>query len=74
MLVHISMYVDDVLISLKIPFKYLDMLKKIWNIKTNLNLTRYLGIDILQQSGILSPSAEKYINEGARKSSPKGEL
>ena len=46
-LVCISVYVDNVLISLVVPFWYLDMLKKVHTLKTDMNLTRYLEIDIL---------------------------
>ena len=47
-LAYISVYVDNVLISSAVPFYYLEMLKKVYALKTDMNLTRYLGMDILQ--------------------------
>ena len=46
-LVHILVHVDDVLISSKRSLKCLEMLKQVYDIKTNHNFTRWLSIGIM---------------------------
>ena len=47
-LAHISFYVDRVLISSKRGFLCLEKLKKVYFLKTNMNFSHYLGMDLLQ--------------------------
>ena len=63
----LSAYVENVLIGLAVSFYYLGMFNKVYAMKNNMNLTRYLGIDILQQSDILPILAERHISESITK-------
>ena len=66
-LVYISAFVDDLLLSGRRPWLYLEKLRTVYSLKTDVNLSRYLGMDLLQQDGTLAVSAEKYITESVRK-------
>ena len=64
---HISVFVDDLLISSKTPHIYLNMLKKVCKLKVNANLEHYLGIDIINLSRTKAISVERYISKGVCK-------